>query len=313
MATSFMIGAGASYGSLDCRPYCPPLGKDLFAELIRFNPDVKKYALPYETKFLQDFEQGMKLLYTNSPEYIAHFLRTMAAYFCQFEVGSNNLYVEMFRNAKLNQRRNYISTLNYDLLIEEAVNVCGYRVAYYVSNVPKDNQSLLKLHGSCNFLPPPVLRSGIRDVVVVNTANYPTGLMEYEPHVCTNRKEIVDFAKQANVSIGPAMSIFSERKPMPYAAKFINGQQQQFVESIAKSKRIVIIGIALNPLDNHIWDNLKKFNGTIAYFNPDVSAFKRWVENAHPKRYRAFDVKFEKAVSILKDDLFSRKSYHLRW
>ena len=61
MSVAFLFGAGASAFSGECRPTTPPLGKDLFAELVKLG-GVAASVEPDLAACFTDFEFGMEEL-----------------------------------------------------------------------------------------------------------------------------------------------------------------------------------------------------------------------------------------------------------
>jgi hypothetical protein len=81
MSTVFLFGAGASYGSGDCSPNCPPVGPHLFPELQRWGGVASTVGDALRDKFDADFEEGMEEFFRTRPTDTTTFLREMAHYF----------------------------------------------------------------------------------------------------------------------------------------------------------------------------------------------------------------------------------------
>jgi hypothetical protein len=154
MSTMFLFGAGASYGSGDCSPYCPPLERDLFPELQRWGGVASTVENPLREKFIVDFEKGMEEFYRHRNTDTTAFLREMAGYFAQFKPGPKNYYGKLARIVAQASGTVVLATTNYEMLIELALDGAGQGVAY--GRPPQSIRKgipLLKIHGSCNFLP----------------------------------------------------------------------------------------------------------------------------------------------------------------
>ena len=127
---NFLFGAGASYGSVDCHPSVPPLGKDLFAELEKLGGVAASLSDARREAFRSRFETAMSELYLNDSRLATALQREMSTYFSWFEPKANNLYIKLFRYLIDEQRKFHIATTNYDLLIEHALNVNGRNFIY---------------------------------------------------------------------------------------------------------------------------------------------------------------------------------------
>ena len=153
MPALILLSAGASFGSGDVQPCCPPLGNGpdgLFTRLESAGGQAA--SLPDELKalFRADFERGMAQFYEFADGDIMRFQREMAAYLAEFRPGVSNAYVRLLRT--IGPRRAIYASLNYDLLFELAAASVGLNTYYGTDPVAKGVR-LLKLHGSANFWP----------------------------------------------------------------------------------------------------------------------------------------------------------------
>src|SRR6185437_13899636 len=103
--------------------------------------------------FLDNFEKGMAQFRWERDTDTTALLREMALYFAEFVPGPTNRYHSLLRAIRRSRHRTVIATTNYDLLLESAVDAAKLRTAYQAVNIPKNNVAILKIHGSCNFLP----------------------------------------------------------------------------------------------------------------------------------------------------------------
>src|SRR4051794_7919089 len=153
MSTLFLFGAGASYGSLYTKPCCPPLGGGLFAALCKFSPLIHEHC-EFEKDRFENFEEGMRWVYHERATFLPTFVCEMAKYFAQFKIEDGNVYVDFINSLKHRARHCCFATLNYELLLEQALVHNGFKVVYKYNDRQADEISVVKIHGSINFLPP---------------------------------------------------------------------------------------------------------------------------------------------------------------
>jgi hypothetical protein len=149
MPALILMGAGASFGSGDVQPCCPPLGNGpdgLFARLEEAGGQASSLPTDLRTLFRTDFEKGMAQFYEFADGDIMRFQREVASYLAAFRPGKGNAYVRLIRT--IGPRRAIYSSLNYDLLFELAAGSLGLNTLYGTDPVAKGVR-LLKLHGSC--------------------------------------------------------------------------------------------------------------------------------------------------------------------
>jgi hypothetical protein len=146
------FGAGASRGCGEVIPHIPPLGSELYSRLRSRFPE--RWGMPrFASLFENNFEEGMKGLYeAANPFDLQRLMCDMAIYLSEFEPSNNsNLYIQFLRELKSVLGDTIFSTLNYDLLFEDAVERIALETNHFVED--KEGITFLKLHGSCNFLP----------------------------------------------------------------------------------------------------------------------------------------------------------------
>jgi hypothetical protein len=149
----FLFGAGASFGAGYIRPEKPPLGFDLYGELCKSYPGSwGSYPDKYKAVFRTNFEAGMDIVYNEYGGAIPQLMREMAAYFVQFYIADDRCaYVRLV--AELDKRDlqtdTVFSTINYECLLEGAINRTGHSIDYF-SNAANGIR-VIKLHGSCNM------------------------------------------------------------------------------------------------------------------------------------------------------------------
>jgi hypothetical protein len=95
----FLLGAGASHGSVDCEPEIPPLGAELYERLCQ--RPVFRHLMP--EGFAADersFEATLSKLWDEHADRMIPVLNEVAIYFSEFRPGPGNLYVELGRRIR---------------------------------------------------------------------------------------------------------------------------------------------------------------------------------------------------------------------
>ncbi len=154
MRQLFLFGAGASAGSGPCHPEGATgrfrLDRTTASLFLRVRPLIDELLKLFEA----NFEEGMHAFWTRHPSAMQHFIRDMAYYFSRFSPEPGNHYIELIKTIKAKRHDVLLSTLNYEMLIEAAITICGSTVSYEgYGGLSTGDFTLLKLHGSCNFLP----------------------------------------------------------------------------------------------------------------------------------------------------------------
>lgn len=294
MITLFLFGAGASKGSLDCIPYSPPLGCQLFNELQKAGGIARTICDDLADGFQQDFEKGMDVFFDKRNEDVTAFLREMAKYFAQFEPGSSNLYKRLISALSGSKDKFVFSTINYDLLIEIALNQAGFAISYSGLPVPKNNFPVIKIHGSCNFLPK-VRPRQIRGVQfkVPKTA----GILDARVRAVTPQ-EVIEFCRTED-SIAPVIAMYGGLKWVPYCGPFVEEQQKCWQHEAYRAKRIFIIGVGVHTRDTHIWEPLAKSTAWLGYVGDEWPKFYRWANDNKRERVDFVAERFEDAIPVI--------------
>ena len=294
MSTLFLFGAGASHGSLDCTPYPPPLGCQLFNELQKAGGIARTICDELADMFQQDFEKGMDAFFNQRNQDVTTFLRDMAKYFAQFESGPNNLYKKLIDAVCGSKDESVFSTINYDLLIEIAVNRAGFAISYSGLPVKKNNFPVIKIHGSCNFLPK-VQSEQIRGV----RFKVPKmgGILDAEVEA-VKPKEIIEFCERED-SIAPAIAMYDPSKFVPCCRRFVEQQQKCWQREVYRAKRIFIIGAGVHERDTHIWEPLAKSTAWLGYVGPKLDDFRSWANTNKRRRVGVIAQTFEDAIPFI--------------
>src|SRR5215475_5708405 len=116
MTSVIVFGAGASKGSDTSG--IPPLGKELFYALRKYNPTGwGKLPQSLSELFENDFEKGMLRLSEENPHWMPVLQRAMASYFFGFSPSYTSLYRKLARRLKLAKWNGAFATLNYERLL----------------------------------------------------------------------------------------------------------------------------------------------------------------------------------------------------
>ncbi len=210
------------------------------------------------------------------------FVREMAAYFADFEPGAGNHYTTLLDGVFKRGQVGVLATLNYDLLLEHAISRLGWSVAYRAP-APAKNVLVLKLHGSCNFLPDmqPQQISGIG----FDLSAAPDASILHAPIRAVGPHDVLEFCRRED-SIAPAMALYAEGKAVLYCAQFVTQVQADWREAVKRAKRIYLIGVRPYPADTHVWGPLARKGPPIWYVGPSGADFLDWAKgegrrNAH--------------------------------
>lgn len=299
MKQLFLFGAGASAGSGPCHPETPPVGSKLIRPLLPFLRVRSLIDLDLLKLFESNFELGMQEFWIRHSGAMQHFIRDMAYFFSRFSPEPGNHYVELIKAIKAKHHDVLLSTLNYEMLIEAAINICGNRVTYDCrGSRPNGDFTLLKLHGSCNF---PDLGGGSIRGISINTG--PPNPSYRTMAVATNSRPEYDmikvrrFLKEEDV-LAPEMAVYHKDKAILFG-DYRNGKrwQAQWRAFLAEADQLFVIGTSLTEHDTHIWDAVMDFRGTLCWVshNPDLA--KGWSAK-HGVRFEHTASSFEKFVSI---------------
>ncbi len=274
MSSLFLFGAGASFGSGPCAPYPPPLGSQLFPALKAAGGIAATVSPELESLFIQDFEKGMDRFWTERNPDTTQLLREMAQYFAPFEPLDGNLYKELIQVLGGTRKKAVMVTTNYDLLLEHAVIQLGLLVTYGGLPAADNNIPILKIHGSCNFLPDiqPKQFSGVSfDLSQSKGAS----IVETGVRPARSAREIIEFCNRED-SVAPALAMYSPSKQVLFCKGFVQAQQHAWQTNLASASRIYVIGLRVHLVDEHIWGNLAKSKAPLYYVGREPDEFIAW-------------------------------------
>ena len=269
MKNIFLFGAGASHGSGGVN-IIPPLGRELFIKLRDVFPQTwGSLPLSLHNLFDKNFEFGMEEVWKKYSQNIPALMQDMASYFSQFNVTDPNinLYSKIINEIKRKKLlgSTLISTVNYDCLIEGAASKNGLAIAYF-DKPNNTNLALIKLHGSCNFIPKNM--SATRGVSYTAGVTFDAGIEPVQPN------KVASFCR-SNTVLYPAMAIYTKDKPLQIASTTITNLQKYWQKETKHADKIFTIGIYPNLEDKHIWSFISQTEGEIFYCGNE-SGFNKW-------------------------------------
>ncbi len=299
MSSVFLFGAGASYGSVNCSPEPPPLGNGndgLFKKLQEKGGIAASLPTVLADLFIKNFEEGMAEFYSSREPQLIAFLKEMSLYFLSFEPLEGNLYKELIQTIASTKHQVVFATTNYDLLIEYSIWKLGYMVAYHALPVPKSNFSVLKIHGSCNFLP------NTQGVKFTNASFNKCGVYVNAPVKPAQPHEVIKFCQQED-SLAPAIAMYAVGKKVKFSESFVLKQQQNWQQSVSKAKKVFVVGLRVNPEDAHIWQTLASSEAQLLYVGFEKEDFENWKRENRRKNAHWIAETFEEAFPKIKNHL----------
>ena len=300
MVSLVLLGAGASYGSMDVTPYPPPLGNGqagLFARFEERSSVAQSIPEVIKQEFRISFERGMAKYYEYAEGNIMAFQRDLAAYLAQFKPGAANSYRTLIE--KLGIRRVVYSTLNYDLLFELSAGSLGLNTQYGVE-ASAHSVRLLKPHGSCNFwpdIPVGTFRSCIFSGNGRADISAPVRPLDYRQ---TLRRCVEED------SVSPAIAMYAEGKAVKVCPDYVEAQQNQLKSIAAKARHIFISGVRVHQSDEHIWGVIAKSAANVTYFglNSDRDEFLDWKEASRKRNAYFVESDFTSAIRTMQRRLY---------
>lgn len=294
MKIVMLFGAGASFGSGDCIPHPPPLGKDLFSELCQLGGVASSVVSPLREQFAADFEQGMFALRNDINRTIA-FQREIATYFTRFALGNENHYRDLIKAIRTSRHDVILVTTNYEMLIEEALSAGAGGIAYVTQPRMPNHIPILKIHGSVNFIPAlggvTIGQNDFRGDWSHTIVSSPTDFL-------WSGDEIIEFM-QKQAGVAPSIAVYAPGKPVPFAPRFVAQVQEQWRAAAAAADMIFIIGLRVLPSDDHIWGTLAKTSGSLAYVGGEPEEFYSWAEACDKTQIEVLGSTFAAAMPSL--------------
>lgn len=297
MSSLFLFGAGASFGSGHCSPSPPPLGGALFDELRKAGGVAARVSEDLAELFRHDFEAGMDRFWTDHNTWTSELLRDMARYFAAFEPGDGNLYMALIAALGGTRKKAVFATTNYDLLIEHAIVRSGLLISYGGLPAAPRNIPVLKIHGSCNFLPD-IGNSSIRGIGFDLSQAEGGAVLDAPIRVAQSTREILDFCSTED-AIAPALAMYHPSKRVLYCRSFVQHLHAAFLSSIRSASRIYVIGLRVHTIDEHIWQPLASSTSPLFYVGREPDQFRAWADQSHRKSAFSIADSFSQALPVI--------------
>lgn len=292
---TLLFGAGASFGSGRCHPSQPPLGDHLFPELLKLNGAFASLTDSQKEIFCkQGFEAGMATI-ANDSRIINLLQKELACYISGFVIQPENAYSKLFGKIKSAASNIAIATLNYDLLIEQGLARNQIPFNY---NGEKGSLSLLKIHGSSNFLPQ-LGTLTLNGNVMRNCGTFIEGL---PTNAASTNEEIKRWCNDPkNGDISPILSMYARDKRVVINRGLTERIQHIYSDSIHASSHIVIVGAKYIQHDHHVWGPIENSIAQILLVDPFPTATVEWAQSVGIKNIKIELMSFSESVrSIFK-------------
>ncbi|MHA1271783.1 MAG: SIR2 family protein [Candidatus Helarchaeota archaeon] len=307
MVTVFLFGAGASFGAKAVDPFPPPLGKDLYKELVKWNKD-RWDSIPIEVKnrfnSSDNFEDGMEVILSKYDDWIQDLWRDLACFFARYKISAQreDSYSRLIDAlVEINKIKTTIfSTINYDCLLEQALKLRNNLVNYlldiqevsrnYMLEFSQKKVNVIKLHGSCNFVPDERMMSGMKQYVRFRTA------AKFNPIIKSIENDQVPTYCSGNNPLYPAMVIYTREKIAQIGGRLLERLQKLWASVIYRAETVVVIGVYPNTEDNYIWNPLASTTAKLLYIGKE-EVFNKWrSENRGSRPSKFLNSHFEDSI-----------------
>ena len=291
----FFFGAGASHGSADCIPALPPLGTQVFKAL-RDKRGIAATVTGHLKALFEDcFEAGMAEFAATRETDVVEFLRDMAAFFAEYEPGSKNEYFKLVRQIQRKEISPTFVTLNYELLLEYAIQRSGIGVQYGGAPSRPNCWPVLKIHGSCNFLPD-TSESLLRDI---RLTGFPNEMFHFPAKIAGSKAEILEFCRRED-SLAPSIAIYAPGKRVLVNEYVIQHDRQVWKQLAGAARRIFVIGVSVNPADEHIWNTFASCRqADLFYVGHEPEVFLRWAADNQRRCAYVLATDFSEAIPLI--------------
>lgn len=292
MTRIILLGAGASFGSIDAIPHTPPLGDKLFAALEARNGQAATLPAALKAKFHERFELGMAAFEEHVNGNVMRFQRELAHYLAEFTPGPKSVYLRLIR--AVGHQRVIFSSLNYDLLFELSAGALHLNTTYSSKN-SAGCVRLLKIHGSSNFWP------NMGSNQIQGCTFLGCGVDIEAPVLPLNQYDTIQRCLTQD-SLAPAIAMYAEGKKKKVCPAYVDEQQRQWTSAVLGARKVCIIGTRIYSFDNHVWGTLAASRADIYYYGVsenDRTEFDEWKANAGRKNIYFVKANFDEAVALV--------------
>ena len=161
----------------------------------------------------------------------------------------------------------------------------------------QDRIYFLKLHGSCDFIPP----KGFRFYNNVFMGRGPMISMPLRDDATV--EETIRFCYSEDVS--PAICLFMKGKVAQFGYNKVREIQNVWKDKVSKAKCILLIGVRPNKYDLHIWNSLIQTEAIIGFIGSKDKDYNDWVRVSNKKNVvylgKEWDKELDKSISFLKE------------
>lgn len=250
-------------------PDRPGIGNRLFEELAAFDPFFADLDPGLRSEFV-DFENGMARFTLKYNALVGKFLALMSLYFLQFRIQDQgaNFYSKFVRLLPSVPASMSLATLNYDLLLEEAL------IAEKILPDWGATKKVMKLHGSPNYLVMENMANSFSNVTMVNVGEFFNGPVQVTDPARAVRYCRTALSQASNMT--PAISAYAVGKRVYSSAAYITALQEHFKAQTEKVDSIILVGVHLNEADEHIWQPIAASKARIGIVNPDTATYEKW-------------------------------------
>ena len=268
-----LFGAGASRGCGGLGQNEPPTSRQLYGVLREKFPDSwGRLSNTLHHSFESKFEDGMERMYQTNRD-IFDYLKDLTVLMSTYRIDKveDNLYYALIRKYadKLVNEEVVFATLNYDCLIELAALAGNpnISISYWGRN---QGLRLLKIHGSCNFLPAGI--SGQGKYLIEPGAKIDCSITLVDP------LEVRD--RMATMPVPAAMSLYTRSKVTIIGERTMNWIKTEFQKGVRSARLVAIVGIQPPPpdemVDEHIWASLRRTGAKLLFVGNEEKC-KRWI------------------------------------
>jgi len=285
-----LFGAGASAFSGPVRyrgdlNKSPPLGcgpNGLFAALLEEGGIAASFPAEVQAALIADFEAGMRRLERMPGTWHCAFQRQIALHLASYRIRPHNHYLELLALPYLRSREVQYSTINYDMLLDQALSNYGLQI----EGAPKDSPNpqfvtLLKLHGACNVLTK--IQNHIHGNEVIDAPfgfHSPIGGSSGKLYLARSYREIERWCRDyENEQFAPVIAQYVREKTFLTHAEAFEGMQAFWAKKVLTAKAVVLIGVRYVPGDEHIWKPLFESNAELLVVDPNFESIEAWGVN----------------------------------